>query len=53
MQELGSPTLLHVFVRNGIESTLERSTIAREHMGLLLYQMVKAGSLTKEQYYNG
>ncbi|XP_059587188.1 eukaryotic translation initiation factor 4 gamma 1 isoform X2 [Alligator mississippiensis] len=53
VQELGSPTLLHVFVRNGIESTLERSTIAREHMGLLLYQMVKAGSLTKEQYYNG
>uniref|UniRef100_A0A7M4EWY5 Eukaryotic translation initiation factor 4 gamma 1 n=1 Tax=Crocodylus porosus TaxID=8502 RepID=A0A7M4EWY5_CROPO len=43
VQELGSPTLLHVFVRNGIESTLERSTIAREHMGLLLYQMVKAG----------
>uniref|UniRef100_H3A733 Eukaryotic translation initiation factor 4 gamma 1 n=1 Tax=Latimeria chalumnae TaxID=7897 RepID=H3A733_LATCH len=53
VQELNSPTLLFIFVRNGIESTLERSTIAREHMGLLLYQLVKAGTLPKEQYYKG
>ncbi|KAL8188114.1 UNVERIFIED_CONTAM: hypothetical protein K2H54_061808 [Gekko kuhli] len=53
VQELGCPSQLYVFVRNGIESTLERSTIAREHMGLLLYQMVKGGSLSKEQYYKG
>ncbi|OCT78445.1 eukaryotic translation initiation factor 4 gamma, 1 S homeolog isoform X2 [Xenopus laevis] len=51
--ELNSQTLLFIFVRNGIESTLERSTIAREHMGLLLYQLVKAGTLPKEQYYKG
>uniref|UniRef100_A0A8D0HB38 Eukaryotic translation initiation factor 4 gamma 1 n=1 Tax=Sphenodon punctatus TaxID=8508 RepID=A0A8D0HB38_SPHPU len=51
--ELGCPSQLYIFVRNGIESTLERSMIAREHMGLLLYQMVKSGSLTKEQYYKG
>ncbi|XP_018119030.1 eukaryotic translation initiation factor 4 gamma 1 isoform X1 [Xenopus laevis] len=51
--ELNSPTLLFIFVRNGIESTLERSTIAREHMGLLLYQLVKAGTLSREQYYKG
>ncbi|KAG8136243.1 putative Eukaryotic translation initiation factor 4 gamma 1 protein [Naja naja] len=44
---------LYIFVRNGIESTLERSTIAREHMGLLLYHLVKAGHLSKEQYYKG
>ncbi|XP_026574665.1 eukaryotic translation initiation factor 4 gamma 1 isoform X5 [Pseudonaja textilis] len=53
VQELGCPTQLYIFVRNGIESTLERSTIAREHMGLLLYHLVKAGYLSKEQYYKG
>lgn len=53
VQELGSPSLLYVFVQNGIESTLERSTISREHMGVLLCQLVKAGTLSKEQYYKG
>ncbi|XP_066459421.1 eukaryotic translation initiation factor 4 gamma 1 isoform X2 [Eleutherodactylus coqui] len=53
VQELNSPSLLFIFVRNGIESTLERSTIAREHMGLLLYSLVKPGTLPREQYYKG
>ncbi|XP_029473094.1 eukaryotic translation initiation factor 4 gamma 1 isoform X7 [Rhinatrema bivittatum] len=53
VQELSSPTLLFIFVRHGIESTLERSTIAREHMGLLLYSLLKASILPKEQYYKG
>ncbi|XP_065604315.1 eukaryotic translation initiation factor 4 gamma 1 isoform X2 [Cyrtonyx montezumae] len=53
VQELSSPSLLYVFVRNGIESTLERSTISREHMGVLLCHLVKAGTLSKEQYYKG
>lgn len=53
VQELNSPTLLFIFVRNSIESTLERSTIAREHMGHLLYTLVKGGTLPKEQYYKG
>ncbi|NXY79318.1 IF4G1 factor, partial [Glareola pratincola] len=53
VQELGSPSLLYIFVQNGIESTLERSTISREHMGVLLCQLVKAGTLSKEQYYKG
>ncbi|NXE09153.1 IF4G1 factor, partial [Lophotis ruficrista] len=53
VQELGSPSLLYIFVQNGIESTLERSTISREHMGVLLCQLVKAGMLSKEQYYKG
>ncbi|NXR44774.1 IF4G1 factor, partial [Hippolais icterina] len=53
VQELGSPSSLYIFVRNGIESTLERSTISREHMGALLCQLVKAGTLSKEQYYKG
>lgn len=51
--ELNSTSLLYVFVRNGVESTLERSTIAREHMGLLLHQLIKAGTLPAEQYYKG
>ncbi|KAM7400638.1 hypothetical protein PAMA_005028 [Pampus argenteus] len=51
--ELNSASLLYVFVRNGVESTLERSTIAREHMGLLLHQLIKAGTLSTEQYYKG
>lgn len=53
VQELNSTQLLFVFVRNGLESTLERSSIAREHMGLLLHQLIKTGILTKEQYYKG
>uniref|UniRef100_A0AAQ5YA54 Eukaryotic translation initiation factor 4 gamma, 1a n=1 Tax=Amphiprion ocellaris TaxID=80972 RepID=A0AAQ5YA54_AMPOC len=51
--ELNSASLLYVFVRNGLESTLERSTIAREHMGLLLHQLTKAGTLPTQQYYKG
>uniref|UniRef100_F7DF46 Eukaryotic translation initiation factor 4 gamma 1 n=1 Tax=Monodelphis domestica TaxID=13616 RepID=F7DF46_MONDO len=53
VQELASPSLLFIFVRNGIESTLERSTIAREHMGQLLHQLLCAGHLTTSQYYQG
>ncbi|KAK2822412.1 hypothetical protein Q5P01_022477 [Channa striata] len=51
--ELNSPSLLFLLVRNGVESTLERSTIARERMGLLLHQLIKAGSLPTQQYYKG
>ncbi|XP_037644080.1 eukaryotic translation initiation factor 4 gamma 1-like [Sebastes umbrosus] len=51
--ELNSASLLYVFVRNGVESTLERSTVAREHMGMLLHQLVKAEVLPTEQYYKG
>ncbi|XP_044148436.1 eukaryotic translation initiation factor 4 gamma 1 [Bufo gargarizans] len=53
VQELNCGSLLFIFVRNVIESTLERSTIAREHTGLLLYSLVKNGTLPKEQYYKG
>ncbi|KAI4809951.1 hypothetical protein KUCAC02_018804 [Chaenocephalus aceratus] len=51
--ELGCSSLLYVFVRSGVESTLERSTIARQHMGMLLQQLIKAGALPTEQYYKG
>lgn len=53
VQEVNSTQLLFVFVRNGLESTLERSTIAREHMGLLLHQLIKTGILPTQQYYKG
>uniref|UniRef100_A0A8C7UVK6 Eukaryotic translation initiation factor 4 gamma 1 n=1 Tax=Oncorhynchus mykiss TaxID=8022 RepID=A0A8C7UVK6_ONCMY len=51
--EMNSTPLLFVFVRSGLESTLERSPIVRERMGLLLHQLYKAGTLPKEQYYRG
>ncbi|XP_077079225.1 eukaryotic translation initiation factor 4 gamma 1a isoform X3 [Siphateles boraxobius] len=53
VQELNSASLLFVFVRNGVESTLERSTIAREHVGLLFQKLVSAKILLPEQYYKG
>lgn len=53
MAELNSTSLLYLFVRSGVESTLERSTIVREHMGLLLHQLVKEGTLPAQQYYKG
>ncbi|XP_052470136.1 eukaryotic translation initiation factor 4 gamma 1 isoform X6 [Carassius gibelio] len=53
VQELNSTSLLFVFVRNGVESTLERSSIAREHVGLLFQKLVSAGILIPEQYYKG
>uniref|UniRef100_A0A8C7HUU9 Eukaryotic translation initiation factor 4 gamma 1 n=1 Tax=Oncorhynchus kisutch TaxID=8019 RepID=A0A8C7HUU9_ONCKI len=51
--EMNSTPLLFVFVRSGLESTLERSPIARERTGLLLHQLYKAGTLPTEQYYRG
>ncbi|XP_072311340.1 eukaryotic translation initiation factor 4 gamma 1-like isoform X5 [Eucyclogobius newberryi] len=53
VQEMNSPQLLYVFVRNGMESTLERSKIGREHMGLLLHQLIKNSTLPKPQYFKG
>lgn len=51
--ELDSISLLYIFVRNGIELSLEHSTVARERVGLLLHQLVKAGALPTQQYYKG
>ncbi|KAI4797885.1 hypothetical protein KUCAC02_024781 [Chaenocephalus aceratus] len=53
VHEMSSTQLLFLIVQIGLESTLERSTIARERMGLLLQQLIKAGTLPKQQYYNG
>ncbi|XP_030218849.1 eukaryotic translation initiation factor 4 gamma 1a isoform X4 [Gadus morhua] len=53
VSEMNSASLLFVFVRNGVESTLERSPGARAHLGHLMHQLIKAGTLPPAQYYKG
>lgn len=53
VEELAAQGSLSVFVRVGVESTLERSQITRDHMGQLLYQLVQAGKLSKPDFFTG
>uniref|UniRef100_A0A3B3WGU4 Eukaryotic translation initiation factor 4 gamma, 3a n=1 Tax=Poecilia mexicana TaxID=48701 RepID=A0A3B3WGU4_9TELE len=53
VDELDLGSQLHIFVRVGVESTLERSQITRDHMGQLLFQLVQQGMLPKAQLYRG
>nr|XP_055040425.1 eukaryotic translation initiation factor 4 gamma 3 isoform X2 [Misgurnus anguillicaudatus] len=53
VMEMDQPSLLYVFVRVGLECTLERSQIAREHMGLLYYQLIQKGIMPHSQLYKG
>ncbi|XP_067228544.1 eukaryotic translation initiation factor 4 gamma 3 isoform X2 [Chanodichthys erythropterus] len=53
VEELEQPAMLYVFVRVGVESTLERSQITRDHMGQLLYQLLHTGILLKLQFFKG
>ncbi|KAM7401729.1 hypothetical protein PAMP_017024 [Pampus punctatissimus] len=53
VDELDLSSQLHIFVRVGVESTLERSQITRDHMGQLLFQLVQQGILPKAQFYKG
>ncbi|XP_077007074.1 eukaryotic translation initiation factor 4 gamma 3 isoform X5 [Tamandua tetradactyla] len=53
VEELNAQGLLHVFVRVGVESTLERSQITRDHMGQLLYQLVQSEKLSKQDIFKG
>ncbi|CAN9511950.1 unnamed protein product [Ophioblennius macclurei] len=53
VNELDLGPQLNVFVRVGVESTLERSQITRDHMGQLLFQLVQQGILPKAQFYKG
>lgn len=53
VEELEQATMLYVFVRVGVESTLERSLITRDHMGQLFHQLLQAGSLSKSQFFKG
>ncbi|XP_073937205.1 eukaryotic translation initiation factor 4 gamma 3 isoform X21 [Castor canadensis] len=53
VEELNAQGLLHVFVRVGVESTLERSQITRDHMGQLLYQLMQSEKLSKQDFFKG
>ncbi|XP_060115630.1 eukaryotic translation initiation factor 4 gamma 3 [Heteronotia binoei] len=53
VEELNVPGVLPVFVQVGVESTLERSQITRDHMGQLLYQLVQSEKLSKEEFFKG
>ncbi|XP_042748424.1 eukaryotic translation initiation factor 4 gamma 3 isoform X8 [Lagopus leucura] len=53
VEELSAQSLLPVFVRVGVESTLERSQITRDHMGQLLHQLVQSGKLNKQDFFKG
>ncbi|XP_072210170.1 eukaryotic translation initiation factor 4 gamma 3 isoform X4 [Excalfactoria chinensis] len=53
VEELSAQSLLPVFVRVGVESTLERSQITRDHMGQLLHQLVQSGKLSKQDFFKG
>ncbi|XP_048375119.1 eukaryotic translation initiation factor 4 gamma 3 isoform X3 [Sphaerodactylus townsendi] len=53
VEELNVPDVLPVFVQVGVESTLERSQITRDHMGQLLYQLVQSEKLSKEDFFKG
>ncbi|XP_028849481.1 eukaryotic translation initiation factor 4 gamma 3 isoform X4 [Denticeps clupeoides] len=53
VEELSQIAMLHVFVRVGVESTLERSQITRDHMGQLFYQLVQSETLSKAQFFSG
>ncbi|KAM3921382.1 eukaryotic translation initiation factor 4 gamma 3 isoform 6-T6 [Leptodactylus fuscus] len=53
VEELAIQGSLSVFVRVGVESTLERSQITRDHMGQLLYLLVQSGKLSKQDFFAG
>ncbi|KAM9299536.1 eukaryotic translation initiation factor 4 gamma 3 [Gastrophryne carolinensis] len=53
VEELGALGALSIFVRVGVESTLERSQITRDHMGQLLFHLVQSGKLSKQDFYTG
>ncbi|XP_071431821.1 eukaryotic translation initiation factor 4 gamma 3 isoform X7 [Pithys albifrons albifrons] len=53
VEELSAQGLLPVFVRVGVESTLERSQSTRDHMGQLFHQLVQSGKLSKQDFFKG
>ncbi|CAJ1050159.1 LOW QUALITY PROTEIN: eukaryotic translation initiation factor 4 gamma 3 [Xyrichtys novacula] len=53
VDELQLGSQLHVFVHVGVESTLERSQITRDHMGQLFFQLLQQGLLPRPQFIKG
>ncbi|KAG7478452.1 hypothetical protein MATL_G00080790 [Megalops atlanticus] len=52
-EELDQVSQLHVFVRVGVESSLERSHSTRDHIGQLFFHMLRSGMLPKAQFLRG
>lgn len=50
-QELTSPSSSFIFVLHGIKLMLDYSTIACEHVGQLLHELLCSGHLSTAQYY--
>uniref|UniRef100_A0A8D0D3M8 Eukaryotic translation initiation factor 4 gamma 3 n=1 Tax=Sander lucioperca TaxID=283035 RepID=A0A8D0D3M8_SANLU len=53
VDELDLGSQLHVFVRVGVESTLERSQITRDHMGQLFFQLLQQNILSRPHFLKG
>ncbi|XP_069392181.1 eukaryotic translation initiation factor 4 gamma 1-like [Paralichthys olivaceus] len=53
VQELKSTQLLFMFVRKGLEYTLDSNATTRKRMGLLLHRLIESGILPPEQYCKG
>ncbi|XP_034725224.1 eukaryotic translation initiation factor 4 gamma 3 isoform X4 [Etheostoma cragini] len=53
VDELDLGSQLHIFVRVGVESTLERSQITRDHMGQLFFQLLQQDILSRDHFYKG
>ncbi|XP_046703809.1 uncharacterized protein LOC124384871 [Silurus meridionalis] len=53
VEELDQGEMLYVFVRVGVETTLERNQITRDHVGHLFHQLLQAGILSTSQFFKG
>ncbi|KAF7707871.1 hypothetical protein HF521_016928 [Silurus meridionalis] len=53
VEELDQGEMLDVFVRVGVETTLERNQITRDHVGHLFHQLLQAGILSTSQFFKG
>ena len=53
MREMKSPRMMNVFVRESVEYTLEKSTLARVCLGQLFHELAKEQMLTVENFIAG
>ncbi|KAI5085180.1 eukaryotic translation initiation factor 4 gamma 3 isoform X6, partial [Silurus meridionalis] len=51
VEELDQGRMLYVFVQVGVETTLERNQITRDHVGHLFHQLLQAGILSTSQFF--
>ncbi|XP_046725843.1 eukaryotic translation initiation factor 4 gamma 3-like isoform X3 [Silurus meridionalis] len=53
VKELDQGRMLYLFVRVGVETTLERKQITRDQMGHLFHRLLQAGILSASQFFKG